>query len=152
MASNAPSREELGPGYWSVYHRLALDATDAPGIRRFLDFEEWLKKKFPCPTCRTHFVRILMMMPVHPEQWIANNSDVSSAFAHSVAAHNAVNTDLGKPTLTVSEARAIHSTDCVEGCPRLSSTGTYSTSQPSRTLQPMVNASPSWFNIFTLPT
>jgi hypothetical protein len=84
-----------GPLLWKELHRWALSA------HLQVDQREWLKNftnKIACGECKTHWL-----------QWTARNppdfTSHEALFIWSVNAHNSVNERLGKPTMTVEDAR-----------------------------------------------
>ncbi len=83
-----------GAAVWEALHRRALSWGDGG------DDSAWLvanvNARVPCGDCRAHWAKVLREIPV---RWC-------DYFAWSVEAHNAVNARLGKPILTLDDARA----------------------------------------------
>lgn len=98
--------ETLGPYLWRVLHTVAfslppgtIEVRKREEISRFLDAMPGI---FTCEECVGHFATLMRDMP----------PDFSSAEAFArwtVAAHNSVNSRLGKPTVSYEEAITIHS-------------------------------------------
>lgn len=90
--------ETAGPLLWAELHRWALTADLA-------NVTDWLKAfamRLPCGTCRQHWREMLNRTPPH----LSSND---ALFAWTVERHSEVSAKLGKPTLTIDEARALWS-------------------------------------------
>ena len=94
-----------GPSMWASIHAIAIGYPEHPSsvdAQAYRNFFANLHLVLPCQACADHY----------KEHWKANpinNKDLQSAdalFAWTVRLHNAVNSKLGKPALTVEEARA----------------------------------------------
>lgn len=81
-----------GSALWGELHTFCRDFIGTPD-----EFATWLAgylKRLPCGDCRKH-----------SREWVKANPPTSDLFAWSVDWHNAVNTRLGKATMTVEAAR-----------------------------------------------
>lgn len=82
--------QKIGPPLWADLHRWALTADLSSA-------GEWLKmftRRVPCGECRREFRSILHDTP-----------PTTDLFAWTVAAHNRVNRKLGKPEISIDDAR-----------------------------------------------
>lgn len=104
-ASN-PAFRGNGPELWAALHSFALNADElrpadaAEIMQRDNSCREWLgefAKRLPCGECRAHWVRICTRTP----------PDFARFFAWTVDRHNEVNAKLGKPGLSIDQARTI---------------------------------------------
>lgn len=93
------SRDERTRKLWRELHTRALTVTDLSGEKKWL--ENWAGK-VPCGECREHWHELAAELP----------PDLSSPDAYwrwTVEAHNRVNQRIGRPTLTVAQARELYS-------------------------------------------
>jgi len=92
-----------GPYVWGAIHLICLGAPSAltPSQQHvYQAFFELLPGVFPCASCAKHLAENLQKVP------IADSLDSnSSLFAWSVRLHNVVNEQLGKPVVTLEQAR-----------------------------------------------
>lgn len=88
-----PDPKVWGPKRWAELHAFALTAT--PG--ELAEYLKYFRVRVPCGTCRGHLTAFLRANP--PGQ-------APDPFAWSVDLHNTVNAKIGKPTITVEQARA----------------------------------------------
>jgi hypothetical protein len=92
--------EIQGPKIWRWLHSMALGWDgDAESLQTILSL---ITNAVPCGECKKHWVE---MLTAHPPK--AKNAE--ELFAESVAWHNQVNVRLGKPQLSVEDARKIYS-------------------------------------------
>lgn len=82
-----------GAQIWAEMHRRALVTFGDDSA-----YLETVTARLPCGTCKPHWAALLA---AKPPTW------GEAYFAWTVAAHNEVNARLGKPLVTVEEARAI---------------------------------------------
>lgn len=82
-----------GPALWRELHTYALD-----GEARALMFLDEFSAKLPCGHCRAHWFEMVQRTP-------PDLSDGEKFFAWTVARHNEVNAQLGKPDLEIAAAR-----------------------------------------------
>lgn len=91
-----PTSKSYGPPLWAELHRRAL--TTNPGA----DDSAWLEqfaRRLPCGECRQHWHDMVRRAP---PVW-------AGYFRWTVDRHNEVNVRLGKPLLTLEQARALWS-------------------------------------------
>jgi hypothetical protein len=88
-----------------TFHALWREFHAAPWEAMLLGRElDWLKafaERVPCGDCRAGFLELLEKHP-------PDLSSREAYFAWTVALHNAVNRKLGKPEMSVEDARKIH--------------------------------------------
>lgn len=93
---------------WHYVHAVALqtdrDATASSNTWFRDTFVPHFAHTIPCATCRTHFLELLSA-PAAP-----------SAFRWTVDLHNAVNTRLGKPSVSYARARRMHAAASSPAC------------------------------------
>lgn len=89
--------EKEGPGLWREYHLWALDPNRDP---EFL-FIGKLVVRLSCGTCKNHFVQILKEHPL-------DFSTPETCFAGTNLHHNLVNLSIGKPEMSVEDARKLY--------------------------------------------
>lgn len=77
---------------WQDLHRYALRS---PSPRAFPTFLSEIQARLPCGECLVHW-----------QAWVTENPPAGDLFAWTVAAHNSVNARLGKPLLSLEQARA----------------------------------------------
>jgi hypothetical protein len=102
-----------GPPFWRTIHFVALGyprrptREDAAAYRAFF---EGIGSVIPCKVCAVHYSTNIKRMPV------ANAiGSPESLFQWTVAMHNLVNTQQGKPVLSPDVARAMLLTETGEG-------------------------------------
>jgi hypothetical protein len=96
---------------WYSIHFIAMDYPEDPSEedrRSYKEFFENLWKVIPCYKCGVNYKRHLLELPV-----VSNTGDFlrskEALFTWTVELHNIVNTELGKPTMSVGEAKAMYS-------------------------------------------
>lgn len=88
-----------GPIFWNTFHIVALGypllpkEADKEGAAAFYRSYQTV---IPCPICREHYKTHLQELPV--EEALGNRSDL---IQWTWTIHNRVNTELGKPTITM---------------------------------------------------
>jgi hypothetical protein len=95
----------IGPGTWVTIHVFAMVCEEADtdsDWKCYAKFTYRIIHAFPCSKCRRHAVKYLDQHPI-PE-----SKPDGSIFAWSVNFHNAVNRKLGKPQISVEEAREMY--------------------------------------------
>lgn len=105
----------IGPGSWFTIHSMAACISDENEKKCVIKVIRHLQKSFPCGDCRGHFGTYLDKNP--PEMTLGGSLD--SLFVWTVNFHNAVNYRLGKPQVSVEEARKIFYEDsefCMKDC------------------------------------
>ena len=91
--------EVQGPRIWKWLHEMALGWNgEKDDLQSIISM---ITNAVPCGECKKHWVEMLV---AHPPK--ATNAE--EFFAESVAWHNQVNARLGKPELTVEDARKIY--------------------------------------------
>lgn len=83
-----------GPHYWGTLHIAGLYGES---LEDFKALAKSYATLIPCKKCRRHYRMVLAEYPV---------DSVTLPFEWSVAVHNIVNKRLGKPVMTVDQARA----------------------------------------------
>lgn len=86
-----------GPHYWGTLHIAGLYGES---LEDFKALAKSYATLLPCKKCRRHYTSVLAEYPV---------DSVTLPFEWSVAVHNIVNKRLGKPVMTVDQARAFWS-------------------------------------------
>lgn len=97
-----------GPPFWSTVHYTALGYPMEPSedeVHAYGTFFSTIGRVLPCALCRGNFQKHVYNLPLEPHLL---NTD--TLFAWTVALHNAVNRDSGKPELSVQEARDFYLT------------------------------------------
>ena len=95
-----------GPQLWSSLHYIALGYPENPSAldkRNYKAFYESLDTVLPCDKCAQHYKATTSAMPIDPYL-----DSASHLFEWTVAVHNVVNARLGKPQITVAEARQLY--------------------------------------------
>jgi hypothetical protein len=93
-----------GPYFWATVHLSALgapsviDSIQGSGYRSFYSALPWV---IPCQSCSEHLKENLQKMPLSDEVLKGNEP----LFAWTVQLHNEVNQMLGKPTVTIEQAK-----------------------------------------------
>lgn len=87
-----------GPHYWGTLHIAGLYGES---LEDFKALAKSYATLLPCKKCLRHYRTVLAEYPV---------DSVTLPFEWSVVVHNAVNKRLGKPVMTVDQARAFWST------------------------------------------
>jgi len=94
--------EIKGPGIWRRLHTLALAwGGDKEGLRQILS---GITNSVPCGSCKKHWVELITAKPP-----ACTTSE--EFFQLTVDWHNAVNERIGKPVISVEEARRLHATN-----------------------------------------
>jgi hypothetical protein len=83
-----------GPHYWGTLHIAALYGES---LEDFKTLAKSYTTLLPCKKCRRHYTQVLAEYPV---------DSVTLPFEWSVTVHNIVNKRIGKPVMSVEEARA----------------------------------------------
>ena len=103
------SPSDWGTHVWYSIHLIALGYPSAPTLenkRQYHAFYNQLAFVLPCQMCSTHYTEILRSkLPLTMEHLHSRDT----LFAWTVAIHNVVNTDLGKPAMSLSRAAAFYS-------------------------------------------
>ena len=92
-----------GPASWAFIHHVAAGYPVQPNAdeaRAYGDFFKSLPPVLPCAKCRGHLAENLRAMP--PDAALAAGR--ADLFAWSVALHNRVNDQLGKPEISLEKA------------------------------------------------
>lgn len=92
-----------GPPIWRAVHYIALGYPDNPDAEHRLHYKEFfsnLWRVIPCSKCAMNYKRHLTELP--PIDHFLECS--RNLFQYTVALHNMVNTELGKPTMEVEQA------------------------------------------------
>jgi hypothetical protein len=93
--------EIWGPIFWATLHITSLAYPDTPTYsekKAAKEFFNSLVFLLPCPVCREHFKEVIQAAPV--ESWLDSRQ---SLMEWVWQIHNAVNTRLGKPAITMAE-------------------------------------------------
>lgn len=93
----------FGPYMWATIHYVALGAPatfDEKDKVKYKTFYGQLPGIIPCATCSEHFIGVLNKYPID-----AALRSSAELFQWTVTIHNDVNTRLGKPVMTIEEAR-----------------------------------------------
>lgn len=96
-----------GKHLWFSIHFIAQDYPKIPTQHEALiykDFFENLWKVIPCYKCGVNYKRHLQELPL--DEHLGSREDL---FAWTVELHNIVNRELGKPTMTLDEAKRKYS-------------------------------------------
>jgi len=91
-----------GPYFWGTLHLACLSAPSVLTQEHKAAFQalvESYTKVLPCPMCQVHFTEVLQKYPLQDS---LNTSE--DLFLWSVAVHNAVNANIGKPQVTPIDA------------------------------------------------
>lgn len=92
-----------GKHLWFSIHFVALDYPDSPEqehIQAYKDFYTNLWKVIPCFKCAVNYKRHLQELPID-----GHLHSQDALFAWTVALHNIVNKELGKPEMSLEEAK-----------------------------------------------
>jgi hypothetical protein len=95
----------FGPEMWKTIHLVALGAPavfDASHVATYKAFYTQLAFVIPCDTCKEHFIQTLHDNPIDESL-----SGSEALFAWTVRVHNVVNKRLGKPEMSLENARKI---------------------------------------------
>lgn len=95
-----------GPVLWGHLHWMGKMADEMKNPAIYTTTLNLLAIAHPCSACRSHIPENLKAVPV---------SDYTSYFTHSIDLHNLVNSQLGNPTYSASEAGIYYGVDC-ESC------------------------------------
>lgn len=105
-----------GPHIWRSIHYIALAYPRQPTPEdkaNYAAFFHSLGHVLPCSTCSSHFLSLLMQLPLDE----AALRDTDALFEWTVKVHNRVNLSLGKPAITAAEARSLLSASSArDGC------------------------------------
>jgi len=96
-----------GPHVWRTIHYIALGYPDNADSMAYKEFFLNLWKVIPCLKCSINYKRHLDELPPI-DQYLGSKDDL---FKWTVALHNIVNMELGKPQMDVDTARALYSVD-----------------------------------------
>jgi hypothetical protein len=94
------SKSDWGPALWRYLHIVASYCEDP---NAFCGLLRSVSLTMPCPDCRNHLIKYLLRFP--PESTICG---VNKATVYIFDLHNHVNTLIGKPTLSRSDAAAMY--------------------------------------------
>jgi len=95
----------FGRNLWAVIHQVALGAPavmDASQSAAYMSFYAIIPQIIPCRSCGDHLLQTYTEIPI--EKSLAGSATL---FTWTVDLHNAVNKRLGKPIVTVEQAKAI---------------------------------------------
>ncbi len=95
-----------GRGLWIFIHSVALNYPEHPDPidkKNVYNFFTNLENVIPCSTCRNNYNLHMNKLPL--SSYLNNKNDL---FKWTVEMHNIVNSDLGKPILTVEQAKNIY--------------------------------------------
>ena len=101
------SKETWGNPLWAMIHFCALyapDILDKYCCTCYKAFISCLRYVLPCPRCRAHLEENLGSIDI--DNYLFTKD---SLFEYSVKLHNLVNGQVGKPSITIEEARKIYS-------------------------------------------
>lgn len=104
QAASTMDQRVWGPPFWSTIHLAALGYPAKPTTleqRRYKNFYESLQFVLPCGMCRVHLQQNLQRFPLD-ESSLANTDTL---FRWTVALHNVVNKQLGRPPVDADDAR-----------------------------------------------
>lgn len=90
--------EVWGPHFWKTIHYVALGSPGTPSATDRRAYAAWIAgipALLPCQVCSDHFAALVRRMP--PTE--AHLAGPEPFFLYTVALHNAVNRQLGKPEL-----------------------------------------------------
>lgn len=96
-----------GQHYWFVIHVTALKYPEYPGDEDKHAYKELFSELWrfiPCKMCANHYKQHLLEIPIDP--YLVNQKTL---FEWTVKLHNAVNTSLGKPIMSLPDAIAHYS-------------------------------------------
>jgi len=96
-----------GPHLWIGLHYIALGYPETPSISDKMNYKfffENLDKVLPCGKCADHYKENANTVPV--DNYLETPAKL---FEWTVLMHNAVNKILGKPSMTLDEAKTIYS-------------------------------------------
>ena len=98
----------FGPGLWLTLHAEALEADQTGQTSNYLQTLNNILNYLPCKECKIHANDYVNKYP--PNQWISfRRGHPSQLFEWSWRFHNTVNQRLGKPLITLNQAREIFS-------------------------------------------
>ena len=95
----------FGPHMWKTLHFVALGAPDVFDEKQkvvYKAFYSHIPSIIPCASCGEHFIETMNAIPIEPAL-----TGSKALFEWTVDVHNAVNKRLGKPIVSVSEARGM---------------------------------------------
>ncbi len=101
--SKAPA--QWGPHLWYVMHTAAANYPDAPstceqnGMQHWLQSLKWI---IPCKSCAQHYAQY-----IEPPKLKEACASRQQLFSFLVDLHNAVNERLGKPIMSIEDARVM---------------------------------------------
>lgn len=104
----------IGPGWWSLMHTAAADATTSEKKKVALGIIQLTRERFGCEACRKHFDDFAKSDP--PEQYI---DEKEGLFAWTYRAHNNANQITNKPILSYEDAHSLYygsGAVCTKGC------------------------------------
>ena len=94
----------FGKHFWGTMHLAALGSPqkfEASDVSAYSTFYKQIPNVIPCQSCGTHLEQIYQLLPIEPAL-----SGSEALFEWTVEVHNAVNRRLGKPEISVNDARA----------------------------------------------
>lgn len=112
---------QIGPGYWNAFHLAARWAQDADGLANLYGYMEFMRKHFPCETCRVHIDKFFTTVPIekykHRLQRDAKDKYYVGPFRYTWEMHNVVNQRLRKPIMSWETAYATYfDVPCTDFC------------------------------------
>lgn len=96
-----------GKKYWFVIHVTALKYPDFPteeDKEAYKHFYSDMWRFLPCKLCSDHYIEHLADLPI--DEYLENRSRM---FEWTVKLHNKVNVSIGKPTMSLSDAKSYYS-------------------------------------------
>lgn len=106
-----------GPHVWAAIHLICLGAPDkfsSGDAAAYRVFFENIPNILPCEVCKNHLIENMKQVPM--DQALSSGRD--ALFAWSVKLHNEVNRMLGKPLVSLEDAKA-HWLSISQGAPLL---------------------------------
>ncbi len=98
------SPEVWGPALWRAFHMIALGYQGTPeNADTYRVYYKLFGKVIPCGRCRENYSRHLIEHPIEK-----NLGSMEDLFAWTVSVHNIVNSQNGKPILTLEQAMDIY--------------------------------------------
>lgn len=103
-----------GPSLWNVLHITATSISTSENVSAFKSLLQSLKTLLPCASCRAHFSAYL---DAH-----ADLTDGESCMVFVNALHNAVNTRLSKPTVSLEDSKRAYAPSGCASCKAIPTT------------------------------
>jgi len=108
----------FGPGLWFSIHLMALNAVDSVSKINFRNFMLMVRDNLMCGECKKHCTDYILKNPIEPFFYYSGpEGENIGCFKWTWEFHNTVNSRLGKPVITLGEAKRIYTQDiCSENC------------------------------------